>query len=333
MCGDWSPEGRKGSAVSLTSLLTRNWQLKLASLALAVLLWVTMRISDGEVRSLEIPGVPVRVSQPTDEWRLRGEPSPATVDLIVTGSMGDLFRAARAEAELVIPVDSIDEEDMLLEVVPEWVWSVDQTSVVIDDIAPSTVRLIFERDRTDDIPVSLRLTGRLPDSLAFLAAPRSNLLFVQVRGPESEVDALETVFLRPLELSVMTASGSFPTEVDAAGLESLDIDPLQATVTVQVAPREVRQVGPVAVRHAALGPGLAVVPDSLLIEVSGAGPVLDQVDAAALTARISADPQALQRVLDELGEVRLPVEILGVAPFVDAVAVPDSVTVGRAPPS
>ncbi len=316
--------------MSLSDVLSRNWRIKLAALLLAVLLWATMRLSDDRVVSrLEIPGVQVRVDQVASDWLLKSAPSPSTVEVTVTGPMGELFRVAMAEPVVVIPVDSVPGEDLVLELVPDWVWNVDRGSVVIEDFAPSSVRLFFERYEDEDIPVSLRLTGRLPDSLALVSEPRANLLFAQVRGPASLMDALETVFLAPFDLSGLSGSGQFDVVVDTAGLGGMAVSPMMATVTVEATTRESRVVGPLPVEFAAGGEDLVVEPDSVNVALSGARARLAESDAADLVARVSGDPAEVRRAIDESGEIRLPVEVSGLPRFVDGAAEPDSVTVRR----
>lgn len=319
--------------MAFTGILTRNWRLKLAALALAVLLWATMRLSDDRVSRLEIPGVEIRVDQVASDWLLKGDPSPATVDITVNGPMGDLFRVAMAEPVVVIPVDSVPEEDLLLELVPDWVWNVDRGSVVIEDFAPSSVRLLFERNRVEDIPVSLRLRGRLPDSLALVAEPRANLLFAQVRGPASAVDGLETVFLSPFDMSALTGPGRFDVPIDMAGLTGLAVSPSGATITVEAATRESRVLGPVDVLFAAASEDLVVEPAALDVRISGAAVLLDATDTTGVTVRVSADPTELRLALEEDGEVRVPVEVLGLGRFVEGTAEPDSVTIRTVDPA
>lgn len=319
-------------SVSVSGILTRNWRIKLAALFLAVLLWVTMRLSDDRVSRLEIPAVQVRVDQVASDWLLRGSPSPSTVGMTVTGPMGDLFRVAMAEPVVIIPVDSVPGEDLVLELVPDWVWNVDRGSVVIEDFAPSSVRLLFERYEDEDIPVSLRLTGRLSDSLALVSEPRANLLFAQVRGPASEMDALETVFLVPFDLSGLEGSGQFDVVVDTAGLGGLVVSPMMATVTVEVATRESRVVGPVPVEFVAGAEDLVLEPDTVNVMLSGAGVLLADSEATDLVASLAGDPAEVRRAIDEVGEIRLPVEVSGLPRFVDGAAEPDSVTVRRIGP-
>ena len=115
----------------------------------------------------------------------------------VSGPIGELLRVAMSQPAIVVRVDSVLTEDSVLTLIPDWVSNVDRSSVTIENFAPSSVRLLFERNKEEEIPVSVRLIGTLPDSLAMVNEPRANLLFARVRGAASSVDALETVFLEP----------------------------------------------------------------------------------------------------------------------------------------
>ncbi len=306
--------------MSLSGIVTRNWRLKLAALTLAVLLWITMRLSDDRVSRLEIPAVAVRVDQVASDWRLQGEPSPSTVDITVTGPMRDLLRVAMAEPVVVVPLDSVPTEDLVLELAPDWVWNVDQSSVIVEDFAPSSVRLLFERYKVEDIPVTPRLIGRLPDSLALVAEPRTSLLFAQVRGPASEIDALQTVFLEPFDLRSVTESGRIEVAVDTTRMAGLDVTPRITTLLVEVATRESRAIGPVPIEIVGGGNDLVADPATVNITLSGASVVLDRSDPTDVVPSVFADSSETQR---------LAVEVHGLAPFLDAVAEPDSVTVRK----
>ncbi len=335
--------------MSFAGIVTRNWRLKVSAFALAVLLWGTMRLTDDQISRLEIPAVQVRVDQTDPGWLLRGAPSPATVEMTVSGPMGDLLRAAMAEPVIVIPVDSVPDGDLIFELADDWVRNLDRGSVTIEDFVPSSVRLLLERYRVDEIPVSMRLAGRLADSLALLAEPRANLLFAQVRGPESEIDALETIFLRSFDLGAVTGPGRFEVEVDTTRLGGLLVTPTVATIIVEAAPREERNFGPLAVRFPqgaspggesegqfagefAEGEELVLEPDSVAVTLSGAAALLDEVDPAALWLGVVADLEAVYRRLaeSEEGEARVAVELSGVPRFVIGTAESDSVTVRRA---
>ena len=316
--------------MSLAGVFTRNWRLKIAALALAVLLWVTMSLSDESLARLSIPDVEVRVDQSDEGWLLKGRPSPDRVEMTVSGPFGELFRLAMADPFVVIPVVSVEEEDMVLELDPGWVRNVDRSSVGIEGFAPGSIRLLFERNSEEQIPVSVRLTGRLPDSLALVSEPHSNLLFVRVRGPASIVDPLETVFLEPFDLGALTGSGRFDVALDTVGLGGLAVSPATATVTVEVAPKTSWVFGQLAVELADFGEDLIVEPESLSVTLLGAELQLSTVDVDAIRLEVAADAAAVRVAIEQNGEARVPVAVTGLPDWVEGVPEADSVTIRRA---
>ncbi len=319
--------------MSLTGIVTRNWRLKTAALAVAVVLWVTIRLSDQSVSLLTIPDVEVRVEHLDPDWVPSRPPAPARVEMTVTGPMNELFRAAMAEPVVVIPVDSVAQENVVLSLASDWVRNVDRTSVGIEGFAPSTVRLFFERNRLVDIPVSRRLTGRLPDSLALVAEPRANLLFAQVRGPASAVDPLETVFLEPFDLGRVTGSGRFEVALDTIGLGAVTVNPLTAVLTVEAAPRRSWVVGRFAVDFPEADEGWILDPASLEVTLFGAELQLSAIDLDAIRVVVSADVASVRLEVERNGEARVPVAVSGLTPWVEGAAAADSVTVrGTGPP-
>ena len=314
--------------MSVSGLIIRNWRLKIAALALAMLLWVTMRLTDDRVGRLTIPGVEVRVEQVHRDWFLRQGPLPSTVQMSVSGPQGALARVAMSRPAMVIRVDSVLSEDSVVTLIPDWVSNVDRSSVTIENFAPSSVRLLFERNKEEEIPVSLRLTGSLPDSLAMVAEPRANLLFTRVRGAASVVDELETVFLEPFDLGRMTGSGRYDVALDTAGLGGLAVNPVSATLTVEVATRTSRVVAlPVAFPGTAAR--LLAEPATVAVILYGAEEVLARVDSSALGLRVATDLVALRSALEDADSVRVPLVLNGIPQWVEAVVGPDSVNVRR----
>ncbi len=308
-------------------MIVRNWRLKIAALALAVLLWVTMRLTDDRVSRLTIPDVEVRVEQVHRDWFLKEAPLPQTVQMSVSGPQGELVRVAMSQPAMVIRVDSVLSEDSVVTLIPDWVSNVDRSSVTIENFAPSSVRLLFERNKEEEIPVSVRLRGSLPDSLAMVSEPRANLLFTRVRGAASVVDELETVFLEPFDLSRLTGSGRFDVALDTAGLGGLAVNPVSATVSVEVAPKQSRVV---TLQVAVPGGGdLVVDPDTVAVTLYGAGELLARMDSAALGLRVVTAVDELLRLLEEAEDVRVPIVLSGIPQWIEGVVGSDSVSVRR----
>jgi len=308
-------------------LLVRNWRLKITALALAVMLWVTMRLTDDRTDRLTIPGVAVRVEHVHRDWFLRQPPSPAAVRMSVSGPVGDILRAAMSRPAIVIRVDSVSKEDTVLTLTHDWVTNIDRNSVNVENFQPSTVRLLFERNQEEEIPVSVRLAGEVPDSLALVAEPRANLLFTRVRGPASQVDALETVFLEPFDLDRLTGPGRFEVPLDTAGLGGLVVNPTMATLTVEVAARRSRVLAPVPVEFPDAGANLELDPAMVAVTLYGAEAVLNRADTTGIRVRVAEDAAAVRAEAAQDRPVRVPLVLSGLPAWVEGAVEPDSVTV------
>ena len=313
--------------MSFPGIIVRNWRLKITALALAVLLWVTMRLGDDRIDRLSIPGVEVRVEQVHRDWFLRQAPSPPSVEMSVRGPLGDILRVAMSRPAIVIRVDTVTKEESVLTLIPDWVTNVDRTGVTIEDFQPGTVRLVFERNQEEEIPVTVRLTGELPDSLALVSEPRANLLFTRVRGPASDVEVLETVFLEPFELSRLTGPGRFEVPLDTTGLGGLVVNPTTATLTVEVAARRSRVLAPLRVEFPGADPTLVLEPASVGVTLYGAEEVLNRADTTALRVRVAVDPAVVQAAVARAGEARVPLALTGLPARVEGAVEADSVTV------
>lgn len=313
--------------MSFPGILVRNWRLKITALALAVLLWVTMRLTDDRIDRLSIPGVEVRVEQVHRDWFLRQPPSPAAVQLSVTGPVGDILRAAMSRPAIVLRVDTVLNPDTVLTLIHDWVTNIDRSSVNIENFQPSTVRLLFERNQEEEIPVSVRLTGEVPDSLALVTEPRANLLFTRVRGPASEVSVLETVFLETFDLSRLTGPGRFEVPLDTTGLGGLVVNPTMATLTVEVAARRSRMLAPLPVELPGVGAALELDPAAVGVTLYGAEEVLHQADTTGIRVRVALDLAAVRAAVARDGQARSAVVLSGLPARVEGALEVDSVTI------
>ncbi len=318
--------------MSVARRALRNWRLKSLALAIAALLWVTMRLSDNRIDRLDLDRVEVRVESVDGDWRLRQAPSPPAVEMSLSGPMGELLRAGLANPAVVIRLDSVASEDTVLALSPDWVTGVDRSSVTVEDFTPSTVRLRFGRVGEEEIPVSMRSTGTLPDSLALLAEPRVDVLFVRARGPVDRLAAMETVFVEPFDLGRVSGSGSYSVRMDTVGL-GLSVRPTEARVVVAAAPRRSRTLSGRPVAAPELGDAVVLEPMAVDLVLSGADALLDVAAAsAAVRVGIALDASRVLEALADSAEVRVGLAVVGLPRWVEGAPVPDSATARRAGP-
>ena len=314
---------------SFPGVLLRNWRLKITAFALAVVLWVTMQLTDDRIDRLNISSVEVRVEHVHRDWFLVQPPSPPAVEMSVTGPLRDILRVSMSRPTIEIRVDTVFREDSVLTLIPDWVTDVDRSSVTIENFRPSSVRLLFDRNQEEEIPVTVRLTGELPDTLALVAEPRANLLFTSVRGAASVVDALETVFLEPFDLGGVTGSGRFELALDTAGFGELVVNPTRAMLNIEVAPVRSRVLA-LPVEWPDADPELVLASAEVNVTLYGAEALLIGADTAVLRVVVDADATVVRSDVEEDGEARVPLSLVGIPSWVRGELEVDSVTVRKA---
>lgn len=304
----------------LPGFLARNWQLKLAAFAIAMLLWVVVRLDSANRQS-----IPARVLiENTDpDWALVGEPLPGVVEVIFGGPAGAILRVAVAGTSVRVPIDEVAVPDTSIGLRSEWV-SVDGVSgLVVQDIRPASVRLHFEPIETEEKPLAIRTRNTLPHSLAFTQPLSVMPTTVRLRGPESRVAGIDTIYVEPLDLEEVRESGTFVLPVSKSALSDMIVSVDSATLRVQVEPSEERSVTlPVSLSD----PSIEVSPDSVDVRLFGARSRVDAMQEHNLRAVVRGEDLADL----EPGEERtVQIRLEGVPNLVQAVPSESSVVVRR----
>jgi hypothetical protein len=306
--------------------LTQNWRLKLAALALAVLLWAV--VSAEQVTSQWIP---VRVEPVVRDpgYVLTGGPEPAEVRVRFTGPGRELWELALDRPVLVLPVRDVGEaRSFVLD--PQMVRIPEGLRVSAREMRPAVVRLELQRLATRELPVRPRVTGRslsryvLGDSLAVVPAT------VRATGPQDLLDRLDAVTTRAFDV-VPDDDSTFSRRV---GLDTADLPGVTfSTREVRVSGGLDRRVERVFPGTAVAAPaGLASAPAQVEVHVQGGERTLRVLFPASLSARVPAD--SLPRPVPAAG-VEAPVVVDGLPPGTTARTVPVRVRVapaGAVPP-
>lgn len=221
---------------------TENTGLKLAAVGLAILLWMAVTANEPERASFR--NIPVEVDLRDPDWRLQSPPSPSTVTITVQGPRGELVDLSGDPPRIALPVESVN-DTVESQVVPlQWIRfpeGIRETRVL--DLRPDTIQLRFERLESRTVPVQIRTSGDLPAGLALALPLNTNPAAVEVRGPASELSALDSVPLEPVDLSGIRSTTNVPTSVDTAGLAEFVFDPSEVNVVLRVVPTD-SQPGP-----------------------------------------------------------------------------------------
>ncbi|RMH16633.1 MAG: hypothetical protein D6701_08575 [Gemmatimonadetes bacterium] len=307
--------------------VAHNGRLKAAALGLAVFLWALMRL---EVPAQDAVSLPVQVRVTDPGFTAFGEPSPATVDVLVSGPVGELSRLRWGDAAVVVAVEDGSVGDIVVPLRPSHLVLADGGAggVVVEGFRPPSVRVHLARVATASVPLRLALRGRLPEHLALGRPPSLSPAVVRVTGPAAIVEALDSLDIVAPDLGEVTLEGTLVAAVDTAGLAGVSIEPDSVLVRVPVEEAVERVVSSVPVRTPS--GHLAVEPATVDVRVRGARSRVESLDPTRLAALV-----VLEALTGADGDspVRVPLIVTGVPPVLSAQPLVDSVLVRRIGPS
>jgi hypothetical protein len=312
----------------LPRVVSRNWRLKLAALALSVFLWAVVTVQPTN-RSV-LNSVPVQVDVIDADWAVDGLPSPPTVTVQLSGSVRELLTRGGDAAVVRVPIDRVSGRDTLVRLRPDWVVLSGSSGLIVESITPPTVAIRLEPTVSVALPLSLGTVNDLPPELA-LAQPLSlNPPVVRVHGPERVVKALDSVALGPLDLASVSTSGLYQVPVDTTGLSNITFDPSTAQVAIRLEPAVEREIAgvPVVVElpEGVDSTNVVVDPPTIQVRLHGVEMLVSQASAVGLAAVVPADFVA---GLPAGATWTVPIRLRGVPGLVRAFSAVDSVTVFR----
>ena len=227
--------------------LVAHWPLKLASLALAVLLWAL--VSAEQVTTHWIP-VTVEAEVRDPRYVLTGGPGPAEVRVLFAGPGRILWQLALNRPSLVLPVREPEGGGYALG--PEMIrFPEGVRGVVVRDIRPAVVRLDMERIATREVPVRPRFSPSPDDRWVVRGTPEVSPSTVRVSGPAEDVQRIRYLETRPVEVaSSDSATFAASAAVDVAGLPHFTVWPTTVRVSGEVDLRMQRPLVNVPIRGA-----------------------------------------------------------------------------------
>jgi hypothetical protein len=281
---------------TLLRRVTAHWPLKLASLALAVLLWALV-----SAEQVTMHWIPVRVEADVRDphYVLTAGPGPREVRVLFAGPGRLLWQLALNRPTLVLPVRDEERTGYALGAemirLPEGV-----RGVVVREIRPAVVRLEVQRLATRELPVRVRYDHRSLAGLVIRGTPEVLPRTVRVTGPAQDLARLAEIETLPFVV-VAEDSAEFAGRValDTTGLRDFTLSPGTVRVRGELERRVERTVRDVPLRSAAgLPVGLADLrlsgPERVLARIDPRG-----IDAADLETglRIGGLPASVQATL------------------------------------
>ena len=321
----WSADNRMPRK---RSVRIRNWRLKLAALGLSVFLWALVQ-TEPRTSSESFQRVPVRVELTDTLWTLAGPPTPREVELQLSGSSRDIIRLDREGTALNIPISQVGTPDTSVFLDRDWVELGQSTGLTVEFISPAMIEIVFEPTVTRTLPIATRVYGDLRENLALASSVGLAPVSVRVRGSESQVSQLDSIWLERFDLGTVEKSGVFSVAIDTVGLSGANVSPDVVTMGLNVEDDIERVLQGFSVQFDAERIGADVTIEPVVVEVRFSGPksLVNTLDPSLL--RVWVSPEDLEGILPG-EERRVPLRLEGIPEFVTAVPETSAVTAKRA---
>ena len=321
----WSADNRMPRK---RSVRIRNWRLKLAALGLSVFLWALVQ-TEPRTSSESFQRVPVRIELTDTLWTLAGPPTPTEVELQLSGSSRDIIRLDREGTALNIPISQVGTPDTSVFLDRDWVELGQSTGLTVEFISPAMIEIVFEPTVTRTLPIATRVYGDLRENLALASSVGLAPVSVRVRGSESQVSQLDSIWLERFDLGTVEKSGVFSVAIDTVGLSGAFVFPDVVTMGLNVEDDIERVLQGFSVQFDAERIGADVTIEPVVVEVRFSGPksLVNTLDPSLL--RVWVSPEDLEGILPG-EERRVPLRLEGIPEFVTAVPETSAVTAKRA---
>jgi YbbR domain-containing protein len=213
---------------------TTDWALKLTSLALAFLLWTTVRADTPGQWSTD--DIEIRVINNDADWVVADAPAPRIVRVVFQGPYRELLRTAADRPDVIVPVDEVRDSLEFVQLRPNWVRMPTGTANVrIIDIQPSTVRLQFDQVATRLLPVAAPMVGSPPPGFELAGPLEVEPNVVRASGAGRSLAQVDTLRLPPIDLRDRRGMDTLQLTIDTTGT-GLMISPRSIRVIVPVRP-------------------------------------------------------------------------------------------------
>jgi YbbR domain-containing protein len=184
---------------------TKNWELKLVSLLLAMIVWVAV-IGEEKTKSEKTLTVNLEIHNRPEQMLLVERP-PATVDVIIRASQRLLPEITAMNVHVALDLSMATVAQTQYALSPNMV-SVPPNAEV-KDISPSLVTLRLENRREITIPVEAESHGELPEGVK-LVSITCNPSEITIYGPESKISDRLKAKTSLVDLSQITESMTIP---------------------------------------------------------------------------------------------------------------------------
>jgi YbbR domain-containing protein len=262
-----------------------HFWLKIAALALAVLLWMMVSAQRSSVeRGLRIP---LELQNLPENLEMVDLPQDA-VDVRVRGNADALGRLVPGDLVATIDLSSAQAGRRLFHISPDRVKA--PFSVEVTQVAPASVVLRFEPSATRVVAVQPSVEGE-PATGYIVGDSRSQPRTVEVIGPESVLRHVSEAITEPVWVGgARTAiQATVPVGVAEAGVRLKSVRSVVVTVNIIQAPNERQLNVPVRLRNLSAGLTALANPPTVRVRARGTRAGMDKLKDNSIMAFVDLD--------------------------------------------
>ena len=214
--------------MSIRGALLRHWPLKLAALALAIILWVAVAL---EKPTTQLVAIQLDLVLAPD---VAAAQEPPAIKALVSGPQRELFRLG---APLVVRA-VINETGVgagtrhHLVIAPSDVQVPGGVKITVEDVEPREIDVLLDRRAQRTVAVRAMVqtdSGFALEGTLGIAPPA-----VRVSGPRSLLATLDSVDTEPLDLRGVAGSFERQVQLDTTGRAVLRMTPLVVTLSGRI---------------------------------------------------------------------------------------------------
>lgn len=212
--------------MALRDAMVRHWPLKLAALALSVIVWVV--VASQEMTSQLVA---VRVELTMAPTVALARPLPP-VTALVSGPGRELIKLYATPLVLRAAVpDSVRGSTYRLDVRPTDVEIPRNAKVTVQEIEPRELPVVLDRMARRTVPVALRAVLHPESGYSFIEPIVVTPATVYISGPRSLVLAFDSIPTEALELRGLTGRFARSLLIDTRGLSVLQVVPREVVLS------------------------------------------------------------------------------------------------------
>lgn len=291
----------------LRRLFVEDWNLKLLSLAIAVVLWLMVTGQNQPVTAHV--NVQLNFIRP-QALEISNDP-PRTVDVMLTGSRNKLDDLTSLDLVATVDLSTQGNGERIVRLADKAVITLPQ-GIKVDGYQPSAIPIRLEEIVDRQVAVEPKLEGKPADGFEVYSA-YPNKGSVSVRGPVSRVNALQRVTTESIWLAGRRENFSVSAALNVPDPKVDLLEPV-VSVAVEIGERRIEKtVNGVTVETAQ---GAKVQPATTAVTLLGAASALESIKAEQIRIILDGDDLIPRLELPKMLQGRVTLKSVQTARFI-----------------